>query len=86
MLALSALVTTLALTPAVMPRECTNCGVYEGPNVSRVLDPYLRQKNVWPEFSATTCQFEIARGSFVTLTRSACTSETSYRAAMRVPA
>lgn len=86
MLAISALVTTLSLAHVAMPRECASCGVYAGPNVSRVLDPYLRQRDIWPEFSSASCQFEVARGSFVTLSRAACSSETAYRVAMRVPA
>ncbi|MCC6317244.1 MAG: hypothetical protein IT361_06075, partial [Gemmatimonadaceae bacterium] len=47
---------------------------------ARVLDPYLRQAGIWPEFHANSCQFEVSRGAFVTLARNACSSEASYRA------
>lgn len=83
-LAITVLFSTLATAPVAAPRGCPSCGAYAGPNVARVLDPYLRQPNVWPEFTAATCQFEVARGSFVILARAACTSETTYRAARRV--
>jgi hypothetical protein len=78
-LAVSALVVSLVAGAVSRPRDCPNCGVYAGPNVARVLDPYLRQAGVWPEFYSSTCQFEVARGAFVTLTRTACASEASYR-------
>lgn len=80
MLTATMLVLTLAATPAALPRECPTCGVYAGPNAARVRDPYLRQVDIWPEFNSTTCQFEVARGAFVTLSRLACASETTYRA------
>ncbi|MBK6487515.1 MAG: hypothetical protein IPF98_11705 [Gemmatimonadetes bacterium] len=85
MLALSLLISTLAITPAARPRECTHCGVYAGPNVARVLDPHLKQKDIWPEFESETCRFEVARSSFVTLPRAACAGEASYRAANMHP-
>ncbi|MEP7347493.1 MAG: hypothetical protein ABI877_19650 [Gemmatimonadaceae bacterium] len=78
MLAMSLLVSILVASPA-KPRECAYCGVYAGPNVSRVLDPYLRQVDIWPEFYAATCSFEVARSSFVTLSRAACAAEKTYR-------
>ncbi|MBC7897148.1 MAG: hypothetical protein H7066_17145 [Cytophagaceae bacterium] len=84
MLAVTVLVSTLAVLPPARPRDCPHCGVYAGPNVSRVLDPYLRQVDIWPEFYAATCQFEVARGAFVTLARTACASETTWRAARSV--
>ena len=81
MLAVTVLVSTLSVAPPPRPRDCPRCGAYAGPNVARVLDPYLRQVNVWPEFTSATCQFEVSRGAFVTLSRAACVSETTYRAA-----
>ncbi|MEP7348212.1 MAG: hypothetical protein ABI877_23300, partial [Gemmatimonadaceae bacterium] len=85
MLAMSLLVSNLAATPIARPRECAHCGVYSGPNVARVVDPYLREKDVWPEFESETCRFEVARSAFVTLPRDACASEASYRAANMHP-
>lgn len=84
MFAVTVLVSTLGAAPAVRPRECPACGVYAGPHVARVLDPYLRQAGVWPEFYGATCRFEVARGSFVTLDRSGCANEAAYRAARGV--
>ena len=81
MFAVSLLVTGLAASPVLLPRECPYCGVYAGPNVSWVTDPWLRQKDIWPEFYAASCQFEVSRGSFVTLSRLACASEATYRVA-----
>jgi hypothetical protein len=85
MIAVTVLIAAVSVAPAARPRECGNCGVYAGPNVARVLDPYLRQADIWPDFSAATCQFEVARGAFVTLPRAACVSETNYRTARRIP-
>lgn len=79
MLAVALLASTMVGAPVAFPRDCPNCGVYSGPNVSKVLDPYLRQANIWPEFYATTCEFEVARGAFVILDRTACSSEANYR-------
>ena len=73
------LLSTLALSPSDFPRECASCGVYAGPNAFMVVDPYLRRVDIWPEFYESTCRFEIARGAFVTLNRTACASEISYR-------
>jgi hypothetical protein len=84
MLAITTLVYTLTIAGAVRPRECASCGAYSGPNVARILDPYLRQADIWPEFTAATCRFEVARGAFVTLDRSACASEAAYRASRGV--
>jgi hypothetical protein len=80
MLAMTMLVSALVAAPAPLPRTCAACGVYAGPNVARVLDPYLLRVDVWPEFYAVTCTFEVARGAFVTLSRVACDSEKTYRA------
>ena len=84
MFALSLLTLALSVQPAnslvTPPRECPSCGVYAGPNLARILDPYLRQVDIWPEFYAASCQFEVSRYAFVTLGRSACTAEQSYRA------
>lgn len=77
----SAVLATALAVSAFRPRTCSTCGVYAGPNLARVIDPYLRQVDVWPEFSAGTCQFEVARGAFVRLERPACSAEVSYRAA-----
>ncbi|MCC6316076.1 MAG: hypothetical protein IT361_00195 [Gemmatimonadaceae bacterium] len=52
--------------------------------MSRVLDAYLLKPDIWPEFSAPTCQFEVAHGVFVTLSRAACASEARYRAGRAV--
>jgi hypothetical protein len=79
MLAISVFVAALLATPATPPRECTNCGVYAGPNASRVTDPYLQRVDIWPEFYAAGCRFEVARASFVTLGRTACEAEAAYR-------
>ena len=79
MLVVTLLLSTLTAAPAVRPRNCPTCGVYSGPNFLRVVDPYLRQVDIWPEFYAISCQFEVARGSFVTLTRASCASEAAYR-------
>ena len=71
----------LALGSAAdFPRECAHCGVYAGPNAFMVVDPYLRRVDIWPEFYESTCRFEIARGAYVTLSRTACASEITYRA------
>lgn len=80
MLAITLFVSTLASAHPTMPRNCPYCGIYAGPNVAKVLDPYLRRPDIWPEFYASTCQFEVARGSFVSLSRAACASEAAYRA------
>ena len=74
------LLSTVALTAGDFPRDCPSCGIYAGPNANMVLDPYLRRVDIWPEFYESTCRFEVARGAFVTLSRSACASETTYRA------
>jgi hypothetical protein len=79
MLAISVFVAALVTTPVTPPRDCPRCGVYAGPNVSRVTDPYLQRVDIWPEFYATSCQFEVARSSFVTLGRTACEAEAAYR-------
>ena len=81
---LAALVSTLAVAPGDFPRDCPHCGIYAGPNAFMVLDPYLRRVDIWPEFYESTCSFEIARGAFVTLSRTACTSEITYRAQRRI--
>ncbi|MCC6316078.1 MAG: hypothetical protein IT361_00205 [Gemmatimonadaceae bacterium] len=80
MFAVVLFVSTTVAAPPLRPRDCPHCGVYSGPNVTRVIDPYLRRPDIWPEFDPATCQFEVARGSFVTLTRAACSSETTWRA------
>lgn len=72
------MVSTLGAASIALPRECPHCGVYAGLNVSRVLDPYLRKVDIWPEFDRTTCQFEVARGYFETLRRQACVDEAAY--------
>ena len=76
---LIALLSTLPLAAGDLPRECPYCGVYAGPNAFLVLDPYLRRVDIWPEFYEATCSFEIARGAFVTLSRTACANEVTYR-------
>ena len=70
-------------SPAELPRDCPYCGLYAGPNAFLVLDPYLRRVDTWPEFYESTCSFEIARGAFVTLSRTACASEITYRSGRR---
>jgi hypothetical protein len=79
MLAISVFVAALVTAPVATPRTCSLCGVYVGPNASRVTDPYLRQVDIWPEFYAASCRFEVARSSFVTLGRTACEAEAAYR-------
>ncbi|MBC7894367.1 MAG: hypothetical protein H7066_03085 [Cytophagaceae bacterium] len=79
MLTMSLLAATMIVTPALRPRECASCGAYAGPNAFRVLDPYLRQVDIWPEFYAATCRFEVSRGAFVTLNRASCAAEVTYR-------
>ena len=80
---LAAFVSALALAPNALPRDCPSCGVYSGPNALMVLDPYLRRVDIWPEFYEATCSFEIARGAFVTLSRTACANEVTYRGGRR---
>lgn len=77
MFAATMMVSTLAA--ATPPRECALCGVYAGPNVRLVSDPYLKRPDIWPEFYPSTCRFEVGRGAFVTLSRTACANEASYR-------
>jgi hypothetical protein len=79
MLTMALLVSVLVPADVVLPRECASCGIYSGPNAAMVLDPYLRQVDIWPEFHASTCEFEVARGDFVRLSRTACASEATYR-------
>jgi hypothetical protein len=79
MLTMALLVSVLVPDRVVLPRECALCGIYSGPNVAKVLDPYLRQVDIWPEFHASTCEFEVARGWFVRLDRTACSREFNYR-------
>lgn len=79
-----AFLSVVLAVPVLRPRTCNSCGAYAGPNVARIIDPYLRQVDVWPEFAGPACRFEVARGAFVTLDRSACASEAAYRAARGV--
>lgn len=79
MITIALVVSALLHAPTSLPRTCASCGIYVGPNTSLVLDPYLRRVDIWPEFEASTCQFEVARGAFVTLSRTACASEATYR-------
>ena len=83
MFLLAALLSTLSFAATDLPRECPHCGIYAGPNAFMVLDPYLRRVDIWPEFYEATCNFEIARGAFVTLSRTACASEIAYRGGRR---
>lgn len=79
MVAFVLLVPTLGAAASDLPRECLQCGVYAGPNTALVVDPYLRRADIWPEFYPSTCRFEVARGSFVALSRAACAGEATYR-------
>jgi hypothetical protein len=80
LIALLAAALAAAPTAAARPRECAACGAYVGPNLELVTDPSLRRIDIWPEFYAASCRFEVARGAFVTLGRAACAAESSYRA------
>jgi hypothetical protein len=80
MFAVSIFLGVLMAAPAPRPRDCSGCGTYSGPNIGHVTDPYLRQVDIWPEFYAATCRFEVARSRFITLGRAACQAEARYRA------
>jgi hypothetical protein len=65
------------------PRDCGDCGIYNGPNILLLTNPNDVYSGFFPSFTPSNCRFQQSSatpiGSWKLLTPSECDAEAAYR-------